>query len=423
MRKHALFSLQQKLRRAAGLVLFATIRFFVSSDNALAGYVLNVARRLSPSYRNTRLYPVAWASSTNTGLLEVLAGEEDAVSCGPEIGNVSITRPVKVPAITLSLHENAGVCAESSSILVDGKCIIEDIKGIDRNRCDYASGHVLVHGEKSALVRTANNEVIKKGIFLGGNGSFNYYHWMIEILPKLEYMQTAGRFDDFPLLVNGQFEKIPSFREALDAVGNKRKTIFLDREKTYQVGELLVVSAVNNCPFNLRGHEELDVADFIFRPSSISFLQQKFDACFGVGKAATSPSLRLFLARGNARRDYNQEEIFSLFEEQGFQKVYMETLSLKEQYQLMASAEMVAGPSGAAWTNLLFCRAGTTCISWLAAESSGFSAYSNLAKLANAKMHYLTYRIGTKATEEHYRRNYILDIDSTRTLLNNLLKS
>jgi capsular polysaccharide biosynthesis protein len=423
VRVNALFLLWQKLRRAAGLGLFATIRLFISSDSALAHYALNVARFLSPSYGNTGLYPVVWASSTNAGLLEILAGEESAVSCGPKIGNVSIIKPVKVPAITLSLHENVGVCAESSSILVNGKCIIEDIKGIDRKRCDYASGHVLVHGEKLALVRTSNCEVVKKGIFLGGNGSFNYYHWIIEILPKLEYLQTLGQFDDFPLLVNGQFEKIPSFREALDAVGNKRNIVFLDKEKTYQVGELLFISAVNNCPFNLRGREELDVADFIFRPSSISLLQQKFGACFGVGKVSPSPSLRLFLARGNARRDYNQEEIFSLFEEQGFQKVYMETLSLKEQYHLMASAEMVAGPSGAAWTNLLFCRPGTTCISWLAEESSGFSAYSNLASLAGAKMHYLTYMVGTKATGEHYRRNYILDVDSTRALLNHVLKS
>jgi len=184
---------------------------------------------------------------------------------------------------------------------------------------------------------------------------------------------------------------------------------------------LLFISAVNNSPFNLRGREELNVADFIFRPSSIAFLQQKFDARFGAGKLTPSPSLRLFLARGNARRDYNQEEIFSLFEERGFQKVYMETLSLKEQYHLMASAEMVAGPSGAAWTNLLFCRAGTTCISWLAEESSGFSAYSNLANLAGAKMYYLTYRTGTKATGEHYRRNYILNVERTRALLDEIL--
>ena len=421
MSVNALFSLRQKLRRAAGLGLIATIRFFVSSDSALAGYALNVARFLSASYANTGLYPVVWASSTSAGLLEILASEESAVSCGPKIGTACIKKPVKVPAITLSLHENAEVCAESSSFLVNGKCLIEDIKGIDRNRCDYASGHVLVHGEKSALVRTSNSAVIKKGIFLGGNGSFNYYHWMIEILPKLEYVQALGQFDDFPLLVNGQFENIPSFGEALDAVGNRRGLVFLEKEKTYEVAELLFISAVNNSPFNLRGREELNVADFIFRPSSIAFLQQKFDARFGAGKLTPSPSLRLFLARGNARRDYNQEEIFSLFEERGFQKVYMETLSLKEQYHLMASAEMVAGPSGAAWTNLLFCRAGTTCISWLAEESSGFSAYSNLANLAGAKMYYLTYRTGTKATGEHYRRNYILNVERTKALLDEIL--
>lgn len=414
-------SLQKKLRRLAGHVLFAIMRFVITRDNPLTRYAVGVVKHFGGSYKHVNLYPVIWASSVNAGVVQVLAQEEDGISQGPLIENASITKRVKIPEVTLSFHENAVVCPESSSILVNGSCIIEDIKGVERKRCDYASGYVLLHGEKLALVRTNHNEPIKKGIFLAGNGSFNYYHWMIEILPKLIYLQQHDEHYDFPLLVGEHAQLIPVFKEALNVFKNERQIIFLKQGNIYKVSELLYISAVNMCPFNLRPNEKLDVADFIFRPSSIDSLRRKFEVRFET--EATPSTRRIFLAREGSRRNYNQEEIFSIFEEYGFQKVYMEKLSLKEQSLLMNSAEIIVGPAGAAWTNLLFCRPGTACLSWLAEESAGFSAYSNLASLVGAKMHYFTYVVGTQSTEAHYLQGYTLDLGSVRTMLNDFLKA
>ena len=44
-----------------------------------------------------------------------------------------------------------------------------------------------------------------------------------------------------------------------------------------------------------------------------------------------------------------------MFVREGFEPVYLERMSLGEQIAAINSAELIAGPTGAAWTNLIFC--------------------------------------------------------------------
>ena len=255
-----------------------------------------------------------------------------------------------------------------------------------------------MHGQVTAFVSDWPTEVLERGIFLGGNGSFNYYHWMIELLPKLKYIQDLGdECAGFPLLVSEDAQRIPTFREALNLIAGEVPVVIMNRSRYYRVEKLVYVNSPSICPFNLRQGHELKVSDFLTHGPSINFLRNRLQAC--AERTKETGRKRIFFARRSGRRNYNQDEIFELFEAQGFIRVFMEELNLRSQIELVSASEMIAGPTGAAWTNLIFCREGTKCLCWMAEQSREFSAYSNLAKIVGADLRYVTYRTDAKSTE------------------------
>ncbi len=375
------------------------------------------------SHRHIKLYAIEWLDQNKTNFIKILDPQEYVYSYGPQdsIG-VQRAEKVRLPMVNIYHFENARISVLSSSILLDNKIIIERVEGVDVIRCDYSSGHVLIHDSVNALVQNIQITNLEQGIFLGGNGAFNYYHWMIEILPKLQYLNELDKlgYEGFPLLVSEDVDHIKSFREALNIIAKDRPVLMLDRDKTYCAGRLVYINAPNSLPFNLRQNDKMRIADFLMRPSSIKYLRNQLFMNAGFPPTAKE-SRRIYFARRNERREYNQPEIFEIFRQQGFQKVFMEELSLKEQISLIYNAEVLAGPTGAEWTNLIFCREGAKCLCWMAEGFGDFSAFSNLAKIVGADMRYITFRTASNSTRGLYYKSYLVDANKIRRGLDTLL--
>ncbi len=377
-------------------------------------------------YRQLRLMPVEWLDENNNEVKKTLEQAELSYSFGPQdISGTQCVEQVQLPAVNLYYFENARISILSSSILLYNKIIIERVEGIDVIRCDYSSGHVIMHDKESALVRNMQVAHLQQGIFLGGNGASNYYHWMIEILPKLQYLNEIDQcgYAGFPLLVSEDVDHIKTFREALNYIAKDRPVAMLDRDKTYFVGKLVYINAPNSLPFNLRQNEKMRVADFLTKPASIKYLRNRLFTNVDLPPSSAKGSHRIFFARRNERRNYNQQEIFEIFRQQGFQKVFMEELSLKEQISLISNAEVIAGPTGAAWTNMIFCREGAKCLCWMADGYGDFSAFSNLARAVGADLRYVTFKTDAKSVRELYNRKYFLEAKKIQQELDILLSA
>jgi hypothetical protein len=404
-------------------VLYRPVDFLARRDSKFSLLLIFISSAVIKSYMQLRLLPVEWLDENKNEVKKTLEQEELSYSYGPkDIGGAQCVEPVQLPAVNLYLFENARVSVLSSSILLDNKIIIERVEGVEAKRCNYSTGHVFMHGQKSALVRNLQTEHLEQGIFLGGNGSFNYYHWMIEIIPKLMYLNELDKhgYEGFPLLVSEDVDHIKTFREALNYIVKDRPVVMLSKDKAYCVGKLVYINAPNNLPFNLRRNEKMRISDFLTRISSINFLRNRLSLSVDFPPPANG-SHRIFFARRNERRNYNQQETFEIFRQQGFQKVFMEELSLKEQISLISNAEVIAGPTGAAWTNLIFCREGAKCLCWMAEGYGEFSAFSNLARVVGADMRYVTFKTDAKSVGELYGRNYSLDAKKLRQGLATLL--
>jgi capsular polysaccharide biosynthesis protein len=411
------------IRVRIGSALHRSIDYFAYRDNKFSLILVFLFSLVRNSYKQIKLLPIEWLDENETNLRKTLETEEYGESYGPHINGSQAMEKVLLPAIKVYCFKNASVSATSSSILTDNKIIIERAEAVDVQRCDFASGHIFMHGQKSALVINRPASYLDQGIFLGGNGSWNYYHWMVEILPKLKYLQYLEEdYHDFPLLVSDDVDYIKTFREALDCIIKGRSIIKLDKNKTYLVGKLLYINAPNFLPFNFRHNEKMKISDFLIRTSSINFLRNSLSTNFrniphvGIKK-------RLFFARQKEGREYNQEETYDLFRRHGFYKVFMEELSLRNQIELVSNAEIIAGPTGAAWTNLIFCREKTKCLCWMADGYGDFSAFSNLAKIVGVDLRYITYKKEAKSIQELNSLGYHIDAREIQKGLDALLNT
>jgi capsular polysaccharide biosynthesis protein len=71
-------------------------------------------------------------------------------------------------------------------------------------------------------------------------------------------------------------------------------------------------------------------------------------------------------------------EICEVAEQAGFQLIAPEEHSVADQVRLFAAARAIAGPDGAAFTNMLFCRQGTKSMP-IMREESDFPTFTDMA--------------------------------------------
>jgi hypothetical protein len=315
----------------------------------------------------------------------------------------------------------------SAVIKKEREILVERAQGIDQEGNDYSGRLIVAHDSASAVVSFGTLSNIEKGIFLGGNGSSNYYHFLIEILSRLQYLASLGEeFDDYPLLISEDVSVIPAFGFLLRLFADARDTIRLSRSGHYHVGELLYITSPNTMPFNLKAGWKIRCRHTVLNPRSIGFLREMVlshvlrpngpissDSGFKNGQYPE----KIYLRRTSDLRKFNQEEVFSVLKDRGFQAVDMEQLSFEQQVRIVHNAKMIVGPTGAAWTNLLFSRRGSRALCWMPDEAAEFSAYSTLARYIGVDLRYLTYKTGLSSTMDFYSADYYLSPISVENAL------
>jgi tetratricopeptide (TPR) repeat protein/capsular polysaccharide biosynthesis protein len=184
---------------------------------------------------------------------------------------------------------------------------------------------------------------------LAGLSGHNYFHWMIDILPRLEILRRSGiEFDQVDwFYVNQAGSK---FQQAtLEKLGiSIDRVLASDRYPYLQATELIVPS--------FAGH--LGWAE----PWMLDFLRQEFlpiAAKHFQGHTAFPKRLYISRAKAHHRRVLNERAVLDLLDQFGFVTVELEALSFAEQIALFAQAEVIVAPHGGGLTNLIFCDRGT----------------------------------------------------------------
>jgi hypothetical protein len=169
--------------------------------------------------------------------------------------------------------------------------------------------------------------------------SANYFHWVVDCLPKLEgierYEELTG--DKVDLLVPA--DPPPWLLEALRLAGYDEES-YTEWQGGRTHFEHLVVPSLQR---------ERDVIS----PNAVTWLRDRV----GMKLADDSdiPS-RIYVSRRDAatRRVRNEDELVSALSARGFQCYVLSELSVAEQVRLFQGADTVVGPHGANLTNILF---------------------------------------------------------------------
>ena len=183
---------------------------------------------------------------------------------------------------------------------------------------------------------------------LSGLSGNVYFHWMVDVLPRIELLRLSGRdlaeIDWF--LVNScqhQFQ-----RESLRILGiPEEKVLESDRLPHIQATELIVPSFAGYLGWS---------------PGwAMDFLRREF--LKGILPSLSYPK-RIYISRSKARyrRVLNEEDVVEVLEQFGFVSILPESMSLAEQIAHFYHAEVIVAAHGSGLTNTIFCRQGTKVI-------------------------------------------------------------
>jgi alginate O-acetyltransferase complex protein AlgJ len=201
-------------------------------------------------------------------------------------------------------------------------------------------------------------------------GAHCYYHWMLDVLPKLGLLERQGisldSIDHFLVRkITGEFQ-----RESLARLGIDESRIVETIDQQFLRCDNLLHVEMNN-GINLKMNR--------FTPL---WLKQLF-----LTSPTKSDRLKLYISRpeGIRRGILNEADIKPLVEAAGFTMVVMEGMSVAEQAGLLSRADAVMAPHGGALTNMVFCKPGIPVIELMSRHV--YPYYYGLSELCGHRYH------------------------------------
>ncbi|WP_143273260.1 glycosyltransferase family 61 protein [Azospirillum palustre] len=168
----------------------------------------------------------------------------------------------------------------------------------------------------------------------------NYWHFLVEVLPRVMVREHVAETRPLPVLL---FDVRPYHREMLQLAGLPAEQVIDARDLVGPDGARLL--------YRLK---RAAVPSAIPYPVAYRWLR---DRLLPQRSGDGPPTRRLYLSRrGSApkHRIANDAEIAALLEDRGFETVQPERLGVLETIGLMAEAEVVVAPVGAATANQVF---------------------------------------------------------------------
>jgi capsular polysaccharide biosynthesis protein len=307
------------------------------------------------------------------------------------------------------IFNQAEVIGGSSLILLGNHKALYDIKYYDKkNKIRYSDQGIKYYKNEYCLVKIANSRSnLESGIFLGGNYSWNYYHLLYEIIAKVEQINNLVVDDSIPILVDKICMDVPQYQELFSYFfPNNVRFILLEKGKSYLVKKLYYFSCPNIIPPNYNNDNLISPEDVLFDLSTIDYLREKLFP----HKSEMSFPKRIFISRKKAsnRRLFNEKEVFEVLSNYGFEVVYPEDYSIADQITLFNNADYIAGGSGAAFANLLFCNKDCKALIFMR-NKIHFSGFSTIAKHIGVDLVYITQEVEQNSEVRNIHESFVIN--------------
>lgn len=240
---------------------------------------------------------------------------------------------------------------------------VENVAIISENKIVNKVSYQQVNGE---LKDANHNSVLYKGtpylkkkingnvltLTQGASGHKNYFHWLYDILPKINICFKNYNSKEIDYFYISKLEKYQ--KSTLQILGyDNFKIIDSNKNRHIQANEVIC----SEHPWYKKGFilkEAKKLPAWIVNWINDSFINH--------GKQFNCNE-KIFIDRSESAFSHcqfvNNKEIINFLENEGFTSYKVGQLSFQEQVYLFSNAKMIIGAQGAAFANLAFCKKNT----------------------------------------------------------------
>lgn len=249
----------------------------------------------------------------------------------------------------------------------------------------------LVSGGR-ALVASRGGDRHASAIYLGGRATWNWYHWLIEVLPQVHLLdRLPADLALLPILVDGAALAVPQIRETLDALRGDRTVLGLPSGRPQLIDRAVVLDGITRAwPSDPNRTRFIDVAGHALHRGLATHHREVLLSRLGVVESAVRTERIMVLRPDRGRRPDNQEEILDALTPLGFVGLRPELMTAAEQAQAFNSAEVIVGATGAAMSDLIFAGPGCHAVIWGAKPTPApLAIWANIAAVSGARTEFI----------------------------------
>ena len=235
------------------------------------------------------------------------------------------------------------------------------------------NSHHLIRHPKPLFPRPVKGTVAS----IASGASSCYFHWMFDILSKLDTLEKSSL--SYDKLYVGEI-KYPFQKETLEALGIAENKLIAGGYWTQISASTLIVPELPT--------QHLQIPDF-----AISFLKNKLLPTTG----PQTPK-HLFISRKKApsRHIENEDELIKSISKWNIEPIFMEDHTVKEQAWIAFQADIIICAHGSGLVNILFCKPGTHVLELFPSNISHPSYYKNIAQKIGLRYHSLDCQVNEK---------------------------
>lgn len=239
---------------------------------------------------------------------------------------------------------------------------------------------------------------------LSFSSGMNYWHFTLEVLPKIMVMEKLGYKGKYLVNAHG------CSKEFLELLG-------FPEERVIYCGFMKVIHAkkvymFDECYGIELGGKWLD--------DTRKFIIDRIESRHGSLIDENSPK-RIYVSRVGTRRIINENQLIDYLKPNGFEVVVPEKYSILEQMKLFANVDILVTPHGANSTNVLYSKKGTTFV-----ECFGHSWVNpcmvTTVDLLDLDYHMICERFMHNIPNSGRMSNYIIDITIFKCIMKKIFE-
>lgn len=232
-----------------------------------------------------------------------------------------------------------------------------------------------------------------KGNFFLFGGENNYWHFMIDFMPRL-YCLKKLTYDEIRIVIPDDLDK-------------KFQEFILQTCKLLEIKEVIFFKIKTN--YLIHSFENLI---FTSRPN-IAFTSSFFHKLLS-STIKKKGERNLYVMRGNTinRKVLNETDLIEFLQKYNYDIIDCATLSIEDQIKQFSEARNIIVPSGAAMTNLLFVPDGINVVEIRSNLDGNFSRKINLNNRFNLYLFEKTIKVG-----QNLRKDIFVDIPAIKQLV------